>query len=290
MVSHEHSGEAWYKPKRRTSLMRVGEITVLPLFDGMGYEPARKGWHRSEFAEDPWRRHMDALDADGRLVLTHGGYLVITGDRKLLVDAGVGPVDTVRPRGGHHTGGAILASLSQYGLDPSDVTDVVFTHLHFDHVGWASLDGKPVFKNASYRLHAADWDYFVSGENPVGEAVEKLAVLSGHLEIFDSACALAPGVDTRPTPGHTPGSTVYVVSSRGERLFFIGDVAHSVVELLESGWESIFDVCGSQAQTARSELVEEVLVTGAAVAGAHFPQLQFGRLGRAGDGLRWLPL
>ena len=89
---------------------------------------------------------------------------------------------------------------------------------------------------------------------------------------------VAPGLDARHTPGHTPGSTVYVVSSRGERALLLGDVVHSVVELAERDWEAVFDVDPAAASAARNALADEVVDTGSLVVGAHFPGLRFGRV------------
>jgi len=61
---------------------------------------------------------------------------------------------------GTFQGGAMLNNLAALGVQPEQVTDVIFTHLHFDHVGWASADGVRVFPNAVYRCDARDWEHF----------------------------------------------------------------------------------------------------------------------------------
>ena len=57
-------------------------------------------------------------------------------------------------------GGHLLESLAGIGVTPDDVTDVLFTHLHFDHIGWATVDGVPTFPKATYRCDVRDWDHF----------------------------------------------------------------------------------------------------------------------------------
>jgi len=59
-------------------------------------------------------------------------------------------------------GGGFRSSLLSKGVTPEDVTDVVFSHLHLDHIGWAAQHGKPFFSNATYRCDRRDWDFFVS--------------------------------------------------------------------------------------------------------------------------------
>src|SRR5436190_21034656 len=148
-----------------------------------------------------------------------GGFLLRSGDRVAVIDAGIGP-DSPMP---FMQGGRFLDSLAAHGVGPGDVTDVIFTHLHFDHIGWASRDGKAVFPNASYRCDQRDWDYFVTAE-PSGDAGPAAALgpgsgrpllepIASQLEPWDGSATLLPGLDVRLAAGHTPGSGVLVVSS-----------------------------------------------------------------------------
>jgi glyoxylase-like metal-dependent hydrolase (beta-lactamase superfamily II) len=251
--------------------VKVGDLEVMPVIDGTGREQAREVL--SAPGDDRWACHPDRLDAHGNLELTLGGFLLRTGDRLVLVDAGVG-----RIHNDHYAGGGFLDSLAALGVTPEQVTDVVFTHLHFDHVGWATSKGHVVFDRATYRVHEADWAHFVEAADADAGAVRKLAPLRERLEPFDAEHTVAPGLDARPTPGHTPGSTSYVISSRGERALLIGDVAHSVVELEEPDWQATFDVDPDAAQATRNRLVHDLLDTEDLVAAAHFPGLAFGRI------------
>ena len=92
-----------------------------------------------------WAPHAAFLADDGMLEMSLGGFLVRSGDRTVLVDAGVGRITE-----GLFQGGRLLDNLDALGVQPGDVTDVVFTHLHFDHVGWATQQGSIVFPNANW--------------------------------------------------------------------------------------------------------------------------------------------
>lgn len=252
--------------------MKVGAIEILPVLDGAGTEQSDEVLTRPG-VPDAWACHADQLDEDGTLHLDLGGFLVRTGDRVVLVDAGVGTIDN-----GKYAGGRFLDSLQGLGVAPVDVTDVVFTHLHFDHVGWATKKGEIVFPNATYRVHAADWAHFVDAPDADPGAVRKLTPLLDRLETFDADGALAPGLSARHTPGHTPGSTVYIVSDQDERALLLGDVVHSVVELHERDWQAVFDVDPVAASAVRNAIADEVADSTDLVVGAHFPGLRFGRV------------
>lgn len=254
--------------------MRIGAVEILPVRDGTGREVASEVLSRPGVPADrAWSCHAEQLDADGGLHLPLGGFLVRTGDRTVLVDVGVGGIDN-----GKYSGGEYLDSLRGHGVAPEDVTDVVFTHLHFDHVGWATRQGEVVFPRATYRVHADDWAHFVDSADADPGAVRKLTPLQSRLETFTDDVSLAPGLSTRHTPGHTPGSTVYVVSDGDERALLLGDVVHSVVELAERDWEAVFDVDPAAASAVRNAIADEVADTADLVVGAHFPDLRFGRV------------
>jgi glyoxylase-like metal-dependent hydrolase (beta-lactamase superfamily II) len=252
--------------------VRIGEIEVLPVRDGTGRETAAEVLTRPG-VDDAWSCHRDHLDEGGVLSLALGGFLVRSGERVVLVDAGVGTIDNDK-----YSGGDFLAALRGYGVTPEQVTDVAFTHLHFDHVGWATRKGAVVFPNATYRVHAADWAHFVEARDADPGAVRKLSPLADRLATFAADGPVAPGLDARHTPGHTPGSVVYVVSSGESRALLLGDVAHSVVELAEPDWEAVFDLDPPAASAVRNAIADEVADTSDVVVGAHFPELRFGRV------------
>ena len=114
------------------------------------------------------------------------------------------------------------------------MTDVLFTHLHFDHIGWASVDGVPTFPNATYRCDRRDWDHFVGSDDAA------TAASSGRSRTASSrgtaTSSIAPGVDARLCAGHTPGARSIVLSSGDQRALLLGDVVHCAVELLDDEW------------------------------------------------------
>ncbi len=111
--------------------MKVGEIEVLPVFDGFGYEVARDVLLRPA-ETDPWARHEERLYAHGRLEFTLGGFLVRMGGRTILVDAGAGTIDT-----GQQKGGQLLTSLD--GQIPGSIAQgiggALYEHLIYDAEG-----------------------------------------------------------------------------------------------------------------------------------------------------------
>lgn len=263
--------------------MKVGRLEVVPLPDGGARLPAGQLLRFTGSRDDPWGPHQGLLEPDGSLELAMGGFLVRTGDRVVLIDTGVGRIDN-----GVYWGGRFLESLAAAGVTPPEVTDVVLTHLHFDHVGWATQQGTVVFERATYRCHPADWDHFVSGPNPEAGAVRKLSPIAGRLEPFAGDAEVAPGVSVRHAPGHTPGSAVVVISDGDYRAVLLGDAVHCPVELVEDDWEAVMDVDPALAARTREALARELEGTDVPVVAAHFPGLRFGRLLPGKGRRRWV--
>ena len=251
----------------------IGQISVTPVMDSVvRFDPTKA--YRSTSVID-WSRHAELLDDDGLLQLTLGGYLVRSRDRVILVDAGVGPED--RPgKNATMPGGNMLDNLRASGTAPEEVTDVVFTHLHVDHVGWGAVGDKIIFPNATYRCHQADWDYFSNGG--VMGAPEKLAVMAPAVKCWSAATTLAPGLDVVEAPGHTPGSSIVVLSDGDARGVLLGDVVHCPAELVEDEWETIGDVDPALARRTATALAKEYEGSDVTIGAAHFTDLRFGRL------------
>lgn len=132
--------------------MRVGGVRVAAVADGTFVA------RRSYFGEAvPADAHPELFDRDDAAWLPIGCFVVRTGDRVVLVDAGLGPEAQSLPDGMLLVGGQLPTGLRALGVRPDDVTDVVCTHLHSDHVGWLfGPDGEPVFPGATVRFGAAD--------------------------------------------------------------------------------------------------------------------------------------
>jgi glyoxylase-like metal-dependent hydrolase (beta-lactamase superfamily II) len=297
-------------------MLQVGEITITSVIDGAINGPARMGFpDKSDEQWGPYRHH---LDADGIMPVALGSFLIRTGDRVMLVDAGGGSLESHEHRSADQpnlefrailaerglsgsalegavqqafvtrfTSGALPPALLGCGVRPEEVTDVVLTHLHADHIGWVSDRGRPYFPNAVVRCAQQDLDFFLGPDVDESftmllwgapSAKIRLAPVLDRIETWDKDCTLAPGIDVRVTPGHTPGSSVVVASSGTSRALMLGDMVHCPVELQDDEWQCIGDLDPVMARKVRDAMSREVAGDGSFVAGSHFPGLRFGRV------------
>jgi glyoxylase-like metal-dependent hydrolase (beta-lactamase superfamily II) len=309
--------------------VNVGRITIDPVLDGYILAKLHATKPFPAPGSLPWNDQHGIFRDDGLIESTLGAFLVRSPDRVVLVDAGGGqpfphgyappvidaenpddpiasafrargaPDDMVRElaAGFERTRveqGSLPASLDALGVRPDDVTDLVFTHLHFDHIGWASAEGSAYFPNATIRCASADLEHFLAGPDEelfvsqiygAVPAAERLGPVLDRIETWDSDQALMSGIDVRLAPGHTPGSSVIVLSDGSARAMLLGDIIHCPLELMDDDFNLLVDHDQDLANKVREAYARELEGDEIPAAAAHFPGLQFGRL-LPGEGTR----
>jgi glyoxylase-like metal-dependent hydrolase (beta-lactamase superfamily II) len=223
-------------------------------------------------------------------------YLVNTGTKLVLIDTGAaglfGP-----------TLGNVLANLKAAGYQPEQVDEVYITHMHADHVGGLMAGDKLAFPNAVVRADKRDADFWLSAENlekaPAdakgffqgAQASLNPYVKAGHFSTFDGDTALVPGIRAHASYGHTPGHTVYLVESKGQKLVLWGDLMHvAAVQFAQPSVTIQFDTDSKSAAVQRKQAFAEAAKGAYLVGAAHLPFPGIGHLRAAGSGYAFLPV
>lgn len=276
----------WYR-------FMVGSMEVTALSDGTVDLPVDKLLHapKGVVAADLKKHHLAAP-----LETSVNGFLINTGSRLVLVDAGAGSL--FGP-----TLGKLAASVRAAGYQPEQVDDIVITHMHPDHVGGLAADGRAVFTNATVHADKAEADFWLSQAtldaapaDHKGFVQGAMASLkpyadAGKLSTFTQDGEVVPGLRAVATHGHTPGHAVYALESGGQRLVLIGDMIHVASVQLESPEVTInFDNDQKQARAQRIKLFKQLAKDGSLVGASHFSFPGVGRLRAMGKGFVWEPL
>ena len=224
-------------------------------------------------------------------------YLVNTGSKLVLIDAGAaglfGP-----------TLGNLLANLRAAGYQPEQVDEVYITHMHGDHIGGLMAGGNRAFPNATVRLDKRDTDFWLSEANMAKAPADAKGffqgamasanpyLAAGKLKTFEGNTELVPGVRAQSTYGHTPGHTVYVVESKGEKLVLIGDLIHVAAVQFDNPAVTIeFDTDQKAAARQRMQAFADAAKHGHMIGASHISFPGIGRLRSAGkQGYTWVPL
>lgn len=276
-------------------MLRIGKVEVALLSDGVfrldgggvfGVVP-RKLWEKEA-----------APDVDNRVRLRCNCWLVTSGGRRTLIDAGMGRDWDAKFQdlyGLEPDEPTLAESLAKLDLAPADVDRVLLTHLHFDHCGALVAGGRPAFPNAEYVVHKLEWEdahdregraaasYLDRLYDPL-QAAGQLRLVEGGGEI-----ALGEGLFAVPTGGHTRGHLAWRVESEGQRAVSPADLAPLAAHR-RARWISAYDLYPVETLAAKRRLLAAAEAGGWAVLFSHEPDRPAGRLVRRGKNLDLEPL
>ncbi|MFC6638652.1 MBL fold metallo-hydrolase [Sulfitobacter sp. JBTF-M27] len=215
------------------------------------------------------------------------------GTNTVLFDAGSGP--DFMP-----TAGVLLDSLDALDLTPEDITHVVFTHAHPDHI-WGLLDDfdDPLFTEATHMMGRAEWDYWWNPEtvNTIGDARAAFAVgakrrmeaIKDQVVFFDAGQEVLPGVAAVASYGHTPGHMSFEVRSGSDAALVIGDaIGNHHVAFRKPAWHSGSDQDLDMAAATRKVLFDRIMADQLQIIGFHLPNGGIGRVEAADEGYRFV--
>lgn len=272
--------------------LRIGNAEITGLVDRRhAIDPA---WHYPDVPAEAWEPYQELLLDDVWSLLNFRAFLVRADDRTILIDTGWGPVHA--PPGAPATPAALLDEMAEVGATPDDIDQVVFTHLHADHVGWNLIRDeigiRPRFPRARYLVPANDWAHYnrIPEMHPnIREQALPLGDL-GVLDVYEGEFQVLPSLRALPTHGHSPGHSSFVLSNGGEHCFILGDLAHHPIIAYEPDWHHRFDYDPPRAAEQRKRVLEQLERDGMLVASSHFPQPGFGRFVRVDGRRRWKPI
>ncbi len=160
---------------------------------------------------------------------------------RLLIETGNGDKLSARDKEifGIDHDRAVAGALREAGIEPESIDLVVLSHLHFDHVGGATVrQGSaivPVFPRARHFVQKREWQAAMAPHerNRASYLAENLGPLreAGLVELVDGEAQIAPGVRVLPTPGHTPGHQSVLIDGGGQHALFLGDVVPTSVHV-----------------------------------------------------------
>ncbi|WP_342317156.1 MBL fold metallo-hydrolase [Lysobacter sp. FW306-1B-D06B] len=207
------------------------------------------------------------------LLLRDGGHTV-------LFDTGAADATWARA-------GRLQASLQAAGVAPDQITDVLISHGHPDHVGGLlTREGKLAFPQATVRLSAPEWEAMKKNPN----AAALVAAITPKVTTFEPGAQVLPGITAVALPGHTPGHSAYEIASGSERLLYLGDAAHHyVVSVQRPQWKIEYDQDAPKAEAARRALLQRVADENLRVYAVHFPFPGLGHVKAQGDAFVWVP-
>lgn len=219
--------------------MRFGDLDIFILSDGLfrldggamfGVVP-RVLWEKT-----------DPPDEKNRILMGLNCLLVRRGREKILIDTGIGDKFDAKFAGLYavQRDQTLLDELASLNMGPEDITHVIMSHMHFDHIGWNTRRNDageivPTFPHATYYAQRGEYEV---ANNPDDrsrasyikwnwEALEK----SGQLQLLNGTTEVLPGIESVLAPGHTLYHTIVKVKSAGQTAAFLADLVPTTSHL-----------------------------------------------------------
>ncbi len=268
----------------------VGDFAVTALSDGAAKRPAEQQLQLLYGDKEKITAALRRAYPDGQIPTAVNAYLIDTGAKLMLIDAGNG-------RMGSPAMGQMIDNLRAAGYRPEDVDEIYLTHMHGDHVGGLVAETGRAFPQATVYAAKAEAEYWLNDSNldAAPDAAKRsfqaaktaLApyIAAGKFQTFAGGGPLTPGIRAEALPGHTPGHTAYFIESKGRTLLLWGDIVHvAAVQFADPAVTIAYDSDRAVAAATRQQILAAAAQNGWLIGGAHILFPGFGRVRADGNG------
>jgi glyoxylase-like metal-dependent hydrolase (beta-lactamase superfamily II) len=190
----------------------------------------------------------------------------------------------------------VEAGLARLGIQPTDITHVLVSHMHSDHVVGATKvvqnERSLVFPKARYFVMEEEWCNAPAPWNPLAGliAAQKETLLKARMvSLVRGEQDIVPGVTFVPAPGESPGHAIVRIRTETRPLYYVADLFHHPAELIHMEWMPRHRDSGKLIDS-RKKLIPRFVAEDAWLIPAHFPFPPIGRIELSGDGYAWKSL
>lgn len=275
---------------------KLGAFNLISVSDGALTAPA------AVFAANATPEQMKEVLQQGfqqeTLTADCNVLLVDTGKDKVLIDTGSGALNGAKS-------GKLIENLQQAQIQPQDITAVILTHAHSDHIGGLGDKGL-LFPKARYYINKKEWQFWTArspqmtsfkgpkemAQQAITIAQTQLALIKNNVTQFEPNQEILPGFTAIPAYGHTPGHVAIRIASGDNVMVHTADTVHiHTINLWNPSWTPIFDGDQVEAAATRQAVLEKIAADRTLMFAYHFPYPGIGHLRpRATAGFDWQPV
>lgn len=279
--------------------MSLGDIKCTLLYD-MDFVYRGQDFFRNVDEEILVKELIEYGQTLDRIPSPYIGLLLESESNKILIDTGVGYMEQTQEINGQQfkLEGRLQKVLGKVGVEGQDITHLILTHFHPDHIGGVySSDGQLLYPNAKIYAHADEWEYWMGGKSSQQPSIFRYFINENIAPLKDENIYLVgmneeeivKGVRLIKTPGHTPGHLSVALQSQGEQLLYISDTWLHPLHIRHLDWETVYDLDQDLARKSRIFMLEEAYNNNMLVQSFHFPFPGLGHVDKVKDGWTWVP-
>ena len=275
---------------------KFGNVNGFILNDGVWEKPHDPAFIANVSVEETKAALAAAAISNEVVPIPFNITLIKFGNETVLFDAGTG--GQFQP-----TAGAMIANMAAAGIKPEQITRVIVSHFHPDHVfGLMSKapDNTPVFANAAIYVPSTEFRFWMDSaiftklperQHGLPKRLQAMfPLLKDRVKQYEWDTEVIPGIHSIAAPGHTPGHTAFVVASGKEQLMVLSDTTNMPALFAKHpNWHGVIDADPVLAETTRRRLFDRAVSDKALVTGYHFPFPAVGTIVPDGTGYTFVP-
>lgn len=270
------------------------DIEVISLYDGIWKRDHDEGFIPGVSIDDTKAALRKAGMDDAKVPIEFAYTVVKSGNETVLIDAGTGA--QLAP-----TAGLGSKGMENAGLKPADITKVLISHFHPDHIfGLMAKDtNAQVYPNAEIMLGETEFNFWTE-DGLIEKLPERRRGLAKRIQatfpswknvtLYKGDQEVVPGVRTVDTFGHTAGHTAFHISSGNDQMMLLGDILNlPALFLANLDWQLVFDADKDLATKVRKDIVAKAVADDITVAGYHFGFPNSGKFKKDGNSHVFVP-
>ena len=268
----------------------IGDIEVIAVNDGVWTREHTDDFIANATIADTKKALAEGNVDPGLISMGMTVLIIKTKGKTYLIDSGTG--GQIVP-----TAGCLLQSLKLADVTPEQIDGILLTHFHADHIYgmMVGTSDERVFPKAQMIASADEFNYWTQPEIFKEQPQRRHSYIKRIHSFFPkwkSMCHLVsgeqeviPGVRIIPAFGHSPGHSVFHVSSGADQFFYLGDTANVPALFVRNPqWHVFYDQDGPGAEATRRKMFDRMVAEKALCACTHFPYPSVGRIQRDGKG------